>query len=159
MYGIFTAEYSQGHRGALRCHSQYRDSRLRSTKRNPGSNPEMGTSRFAYSFIRHRIVHVGRIRVDSLWKSCQGTVSRSRLPNHIFMEKHEPFLNTFTAVITYLLRCNTDTTCLLSGTAIKAALAYITDYVSKNSLSTHTIFSTLKTVFQRSDDILLRDRS
>ena len=62
----------------------------------------------------------------------------------ILLEKHETQLNTFTALLTFLLRCNTDTTCLLSGTAIKAAIAYITDYISKSTLKTHVILESIK---------------
>ena len=57
-------------------------------------------------------------------------------------------------MLTYLLRCNTDTTSLLSGTAIKAAIAYITDYISKSSLKTHVIFETIKIILSNADQIL-----
>lgn len=70
------------------------------------------------------------------------------------LKKTEQWLNTFTPAITYLLRCNTDTTSLLSGTAIKAAIAYVTDYISKSSLKTHVIFETLKLTYEKSSDIL-----
>ena len=35
------------------------------------------------------------------------------------VKKGEPWINTLTPLVTYLLRCNTDVTSLLSGTAIK----------------------------------------
>ncbi|KAJ7444280.1 hypothetical protein B0H11DRAFT_1609199, partial [Mycena galericulata] len=56
----------------------------------------------------------------------------SRFPRDVFAKaevdssdgsinvKHlEPMINTVTPVVTYTLRCNTDVTSLLSGTAIK----------------------------------------
>ncbi|KAF9063030.1 hypothetical protein BDP27DRAFT_1155612, partial [Rhodocollybia butyracea] len=65
---------------------------------------------------------------------------------HINFKKLEPDMNTVSHVLTYLLRCNTDVTCLLSGTAIKFVIAYITDYVSKNPLKTYMVFDTIKSV-------------
>ncbi|XP_006461607.1 hypothetical protein AGABI2DRAFT_54784, partial [Agaricus bisporus var. bisporus H97] len=58
----------------------------------------------------------------------------------INLKKREPMMNTFTVVLTYLLRCNTDVTCILTGTAVKALVAYITDYISKSGLTTHHVF-------------------
>ncbi|KAJ6630460.1 hypothetical protein B0H10DRAFT_1774914, partial [Mycena sp. CBHHK59/15] len=66
---------------------------------------------------------------------------------HIDLKKLEPKMNTFTPLITYLNRCNTDVTCLLSGTAVKAVVSYVSDYVSKLSLKTYQIFATIYDVF------------
>lgn len=41
------------------------------------------------------------------------------------MKKGEAWLNTYTPVLSYLLRCNTDVTSLLSGTAIKSVFAQL----------------------------------
>ncbi|KAI0038190.1 hypothetical protein FA95DRAFT_1585503 [Auriscalpium vulgare] len=55
--------------------------------------------------------------------------------------KHgEAWLNTFNPTLTYLIRCNSDVTSLLSGTAIKSIIAYVTDYITKTPLKTHVIF-------------------
>ena len=72
----------------------------------------------------------------------------------IILEKHKRWLNTVTPMLCYLLHCNSDTTSLLSGTAIKAAIAYITDYISKTSLKTHVIFATLKIILSNAVTIL-----
>ncbi|THU85562.1 hypothetical protein K435DRAFT_685255, partial [Dendrothele bispora CBS 962.96] len=56
--------------------------------------------------------------------------------------------------MTYLLRCNTDVTSLLSGTAIKAVVAYVSDYITKWSLSTHVIFDVIRTVLTRNTDLI-----
>src|SRR6201987_2870563 len=70
------------------------------------------------------------------------------------MKKGEAWLNTFTPVLTYLLRCNTDVTSLLSGTAVKAIVAYISDYITKTPLKTYTMFDAIKGVYERSSDLL-----
>ena len=58
----------------------------------------------------------------------------------ICMKKIEAWLNTFTPLVMYALRCNTDVTSLSSGTAIKAVVLYVSDYITKSTLKTHTIF-------------------
>jgi len=68
---------------------------------------------------------------------------------HVNMKKRERFLNTFTPCVTYLLRCNTDITSLLSGTSIKAIVSYITDYVTKPTLKTYQIFASMYDVFEK----------
>ena len=70
------------------------------------------------------------------------------------VKKGEAWINTLTPLVTFLLRCNTDVTSLLSGTAIKAIVAYISDYVTKPGLKTHTIFDAIKSVFDRSSEML-----
>ncbi|KAH7903869.1 hypothetical protein BJ138DRAFT_1019943, partial [Hygrophoropsis aurantiaca] len=63
-------------------------------------------------------------------------------------------MNCFTALVSYLFRCNTDVTSLLSGTAIKAVVAYISDYISKPSLKTYVVFDTIKSVFDKNTTLL-----
>lgn len=70
------------------------------------------------------------------------------------VRKGEPWLNTFTPAITYLFRCNTDVTSLLSGTAIKVVVGYITDYVTKSTLNTYSVFDTIRQVFDRNSEML-----
>ncbi|KIM76655.1 hypothetical protein PILCRDRAFT_33250, partial [Piloderma croceum F 1598] len=65
------------------------------------------------------------------------------------IKKGERWINTLTPIVTFLLRCNSDVTSLLSGTAIKAIVAYISDYVTKPGLKTYTIFDTIKSVFDK----------
>jgi hypothetical protein len=60
------------------------------------------------------------------------------------MKKGEAWINYFSPLLTFLVRCNTDTTSLLSGTAIKATVAYITDYVTKPGLNTYSMFDTIR---------------
>ena len=70
------------------------------------------------------------------------------------MKKGEAWINFFSPILTYLLRCNTDTTSLLSGTAIKATVAYITDYVTKPGLNTYSMFDTICQIFDRNETLL-----
>ncbi|KAI0349500.1 hypothetical protein OH77DRAFT_1364957, partial [Trametes cingulata] len=61
-------------------------------------------------------------------------------------QKRDVWINTYNPVLSYLLRCNTDVTCLLSGTQVRAIVAYVTDYVTKSSMTTNTFFQTIQTV-------------
>ena len=70
------------------------------------------------------------------------------------INKGESMLNTVTAEVTYLIRSNTDVTSLLSRTAIKAVVAYVSDYISKLALKTYLIFEAVKCVFDRNTEIL-----
>ncbi|KDR65354.1 hypothetical protein GALMADRAFT_32878, partial [Galerina marginata CBS 339.88] len=71
---------------------------------------------------------------------------------HIDMKKSEPFINNFSPPLSALMRCNTDTTSLLSGTAVKAVISYVTDYVTKQALKTHQLFTTAYEVLQKQTD-------
>jgi hypothetical protein len=68
---------------------------------------------------------------------------------YINMKKTERMLNTISPCITYIFRCNTDVTSMLSGTTIKAVISYVTDYISKPMLKTHQIFATAYNVFDK----------
>ena len=70
------------------------------------------------------------------------------------IKKGEKWINTLTPIVTFLLRCISDVTSLLSGTAIKAIVAYISDYVTKPGLKTYTIFDTIRSVFDKSSEML-----
>ncbi|KAF7789842.1 hypothetical protein EIP86_000788 [Pleurotus ostreatoroseus] len=45
----------------------------------------------------------------------------------------------------------------LCGTSIKAVTSYVTDYITKQSLKTHTIFEAVRTILSRNSDILTDD--
>jgi hypothetical protein len=100
--------------------------------------------------------------MDNKWGKC-----KARFPRPIFREtvidkdtgsidlkKNEPWLNTFTAILTYLFRCNTDVTCLLSGTAIKAVILYVSDYITKAPLKTHVIFDAIRSIFTKNTELV-----
>ncbi|KAH6902963.1 hypothetical protein BKA70DRAFT_1025321, partial [Coprinopsis sp. MPI-PUGE-AT-0042] len=68
---------------------------------------------------------------------------------HVFMKKLESMINTYTPILTYLLRCNTDVTCLNSGTSMAAVIKYVTDYITKVALKSHHIFSAALDIYQK----------
>ena len=100
--------------------------------------------------------------LDNIWGKC-----KARFPRPLFsrtevdvetgsidMRKKESWLNTFTYVVTYLFRCNTDITSLRSGTAIKGVLLYVSNYVTKPALKTHVIFETVRSMFLRNSEVI-----
>ncbi len=95
------------------------------------------------------------------------SVCRARFPRETYREavldpetgalnlkKGEPWTNMFTAALTYLVCCNTDVTNLSSGTAIKAVVLYISNYITKTTLKTHVIFDVIRDVFEKNTGIL-----
>ena len=110
-----------------------------------------------------------RKKVKKEWRGCINKHGncKARFPRQLFEEtqvdpktgalntkKGEKWINTLTTVVTYFLRCKTDITSLLSGTAIKAIVAYVSDYVTKPGLKTYTIFDTIRSVFNKSLEML-----
>ncbi|KAI0281335.1 hypothetical protein BC826DRAFT_879034, partial [Russula brevipes] len=95
--------------------------------------------------------------LDNIWGRCKARFPRALFPRtevdpatgSINMKKKEAWLNTFTYVVTYLFRCNTDVTSLRSGTAIKSVLLYVSNYVTKLPLKTHVVFDTIRSIFER----------
>ncbi|KAJ7709293.1 hypothetical protein B0H16DRAFT_1344639, partial [Mycena metata] len=96
-------------------------------------------------------------------------VCRARFPREVMKEtvvgddgyvsvRHqEPMLNTTNHVVTYLNRCNSDVTSLLSGTAVKAVISYVSDYISKISLKSYQLFASLYDVFTNKSEYLNGD--
>ena len=100
--------------------------------------------------------------VDSKTGKC-----KARFPRQIFektevdpesgavnMKKLEPMINTVTPSLTYLFRCNTDVTSLKSGTAIKAVIMYVTDYITKCSLKTRVLFDIIRSTYQKNSEMI-----
>lgn len=96
------------------------------------------------------------------WGKCKARFPREVFPQTMVnpntgaldIKKGEKWMNTFNTVVSYLFRCNTDVTSLLSGTAIKAVVAYISDYITKPSLKTYAVFDTVRSVFDKNSDII-----
>jgi hypothetical protein len=70
------------------------------------------------------------------------------------IKKGEAVLNNVTSEVTYLIQINSDITSLLSGTAIKVIVAYISDYISKPLLKTYLIVEAIKDVFDKNSEML-----
>jgi len=63
-------------------------------------------------------------------------------------------MNTVTPVVTHLFQCNTDITSFFSKPAIKAVVAYVSDYILKTSLETHVVFDTIQSVFNKNSEMI-----
>lgn len=95
---------------------------------------------------------------------------RARFPQELFSEtvvdfetgalrlRHlEPWVNDFSRLISYTVRGNTDVTCLLSGTQVRAVLGYVTDYITKPGLKLYQIFDTIRSVLDKNVELVGRD--
>ena len=71
----------------------------------------------------------------------------SQMSGALKIKKGGMWLNIFTPELTCLPHHNTDVTSLISGTAIKAIVGYITDYVEKTGLNSYTAFDAVCQVF------------
>ena len=78
---------------------------------------------------------------------------------HVEVKHHETWLNTFCLILSYLIRCNSDVTSLLSGTSIKAVIAYVTDYITKTPLKSHVMFDIIQGVLQKSAEVVSGNKS
>lgn len=99
--------------------------------------------------------------MDNKWGTCKARFPRQIVPESVIdetgaitMKKTEAWINTFTPLVTYLFRCNTDVTSLASGTAIKGVIMYVSDYITKSTLKTHVIFDSIRTIFQRTGEMM-----
>ncbi|TFK61191.1 hypothetical protein BDN72DRAFT_726664, partial [Pluteus cervinus] len=103
--------------------------------------------------------------MDNIWGKCRARFPRSIFQSTkidfetgtIYMKKLEEWINTFTPVLSYLFRCNTDVTSLKSGTAINSVAEYVTNYITKSSLKTYTIFEIIRSVFQQNITVINGD--
>ena len=66
----------------------------------------------------------------------------------------EANLNAYSNVLAYLMMSNTDVTSLLSGTSMRAVIAYTTDYITKSGLRTHTMMEIIKSGFTHNTEFL-----
>ncbi|KAJ7183735.1 hypothetical protein C8R46DRAFT_812596, partial [Mycena filopes] len=96
-------------------------------------------------------LEVDDLLVRSNRKGCltRNGVCRARFPRDVFQESEmtedghinvrhvEPMMNTVNPILTFLNRCNSDVSSLLSGTAVKAVVSYVSDYISKLSLKSY----------------------
>ncbi|KAF9782690.1 hypothetical protein BJ322DRAFT_984826, partial [Thelephora terrestris] len=63
--------------------------------------------------------------------------------NSIFLLVRDGTVNYFNPYLLVFCRHNHDIKCILSGKAAKAAMFYITDYITKSDLKTHEMLSLL----------------
>ncbi|KAK0477531.1 hypothetical protein IW261DRAFT_1307215, partial [Armillaria novae-zelandiae] len=114
------------------------------------------------SMLKHNTNAKGCL--DNRWKCCKARFPRKlykemsvdKDTGHINLIKKEAWINMFVPLITYIFRCNmvmrlavgTYVTSLCSGTAIKAVLIYVMDYITKPGLKTHVVFNCIHAIFQ-----------
>ncbi|KAH6887373.1 hypothetical protein BKA70DRAFT_1061255, partial [Coprinopsis sp. MPI-PUGE-AT-0042] len=67
----------------------------------------------------------------------------------ILYESLDGLVNHFHAAIIEAVRCNMDIKHIGSGTAAKAVVFYITDYISKSQLKAHVAYAALETAVRR----------
>ena len=105
--------------------------------------------------------------LDNIWGRCKArfprlTFTKTEVDTEtgsISLKKSESWLNTFTYLVTYLFRSNTDITSLRSGTAYKGVFHYVTNYVTKPALKTHVIFDTVRSMFQKNAEMIASDET
>ena len=73
------------------------------------------------------------------------------------LKKGEAWMNSVTAGLTYLLRCNSDVTSLLSEMAIKAVMTYVSNYMMKPSLKTYSVFEVVKIILDKNSEMIASD--
>jgi len=59
----------------------------------------------------------------------------------------------YTCYYLYIMM-HTNTTSLLSGTAIKAIVAYISDYITRPGLKTYSVFDTIRHMFDKNSELI-----
>jgi len=73
----------------------------------------------------------------------------------IVVRRHHPMIAPYSDVVVYLMRCNMDIKFIGSGDAAKAFVYYVTDYITKPSLSVHAGMSALSYVVTKVRDKLV----
>ncbi|KDQ26090.1 hypothetical protein PLEOSDRAFT_1014957, partial [Pleurotus ostreatus PC15] len=102
-------------------------------------------------------LHVYKGCKDNKWGKCKARSPRKIVEDtkvdketgSIVMKKLESWINTFTPLVSYIVRSNTDVTSMMSGTAVKAVVAYVSDYITKCGLKTHVVFECIQAVLNR----------
>jgi len=69
--------------------------------------------------------------------------------NSVFLMCHDATINFFNPYILVFCRHNHDIKCILSGKAAKAAMFYITDYITKMDIKTHEMLSLMSKAVAR----------
>ncbi|KAJ6574056.1 hypothetical protein B0H19DRAFT_933701, partial [Mycena capillaripes] len=81
------------------------------------------------------------------------TASEMTDDGHINVRHIEPMMNMVNPILTFLNRCNTDVSSMLSGTAVKAVVSYVSDYISKLSLKSYQMFASVYDVFEKESEM------
>ncbi|KZP00253.1 hypothetical protein CALVIDRAFT_469531, partial [Calocera viscosa TUFC12733] len=87
-----------------------------------------------------------RMRIDGITRALSAVDEES---GSILLRRLHPWINEYNPVIMFLLKCNMDLQYIGSGEGAKAALYYITDYITKPSLKVHAGMSALVYAIQK----------
>ncbi|KZO92228.1 hypothetical protein CALVIDRAFT_487901, partial [Calocera viscosa TUFC12733] len=101
----------------------------------------------------------GEVRGD---ETCRMGIDGSTCPQtgvdaetgSILLRRLHPRINEYNDVIMFLLKCNMDIQFIGSGEGAKAAIYYITDYITKPSLPTHIGLSALGLALQKNNTVI-----
>ncbi|KAJ3544805.1 hypothetical protein NMY22_g2652 [Coprinellus aureogranulatus] len=121
-----------------------------------GCYSKIGVTSSNGEYVEH-VSGKGCINKDGI---CTARFPRKLIPvscidpdGHINLKKLEQWINTINKTMAYCFGCNTDSSSLLSGTAVKATAGYVADYIVKMGLKTYEIFSAIYDVFEKQTDI------
>ena len=73
------------------------------------------------------------------------------------MQKEDGMVNNFNSTMLKAIQCNMDIKFIGSGGLAKAALYYITDYISKAQLKAHVAYATLETAMRKMENDAVSD--
>ncbi|KZO91132.1 hypothetical protein CALVIDRAFT_489496, partial [Calocera viscosa TUFC12733] len=90
-----------------------------------------------------------RMRIDGSTRSCTDIDPET---GSIRLRRLHPRINEYNPVIMFLLKCNMDIQYVGSGEEAKAALFYITDYITKPTLRAHVGISALAFAIQKNNE-------
>ncbi|KZT59319.1 hypothetical protein CALCODRAFT_413126, partial [Calocera cornea HHB12733] len=98
-----------------------------------------------------------RMGIDGTTRAVTSIDSES---GSILLRRLHPRINEYNDVIMFLLKCNMDIQFIGSGEGAKAAIYYITDYITKPSLPTHVGLSAVGLALQkhRRDEVELESK-
>ncbi|KAJ7084457.1 hypothetical protein B0H15DRAFT_923743 [Mycena belliarum] len=75
----------------------------------------------------------------------------------IILRRLHPRINNYNELVIFLLRCNMDIKYVGSGEAAKALVYYVTDYITKGTLSTHVGLAAVEYAIKMNESIYQND--
>ncbi|KAJ7118469.1 hypothetical protein C8R43DRAFT_832054, partial [Mycena crocata] len=90
-----------------------------------------------------------RMRIDGKTRSLTDLDPET---GSILLRRLHPRINNFNDLVLFLLRCNMDIKYIGSGPAAKALSYYVTDYITKPTLSVHVGLSAVEYAIKRNDE-------
>jgi hypothetical protein len=91
---------------------------------------------------------VCRMRIDGKTRTFTDLDNETQ---SIMLKRLHPRINNYNEVIMFLMQCNMDIKYIGSGPAAKALVYYVTDYITKENLSTHVGLEALAYAIRQND--------